>query len=132
MQEHALSKINLLFVLRTVCVPDGSQYLSIKVLSAVSRCALTAGSKCFAPPASASAHVSAGPACWPVATLRLQASRPEPHLTKTLDFSLLKVASESALFQGTPRLDRYNPLGAVHGGWFATPPDSALGCAFHS
>ena len=132
MQEHALSKINLPFVLRTFCVPDGSQYLSRKVLIAVSRCSPADRSKCFAPPASASAHVRTGTACWPVATLRLQASRPEPHLTKTLDFSLLKVASESAPFQGTPRLDRYNPLGAVHGGWFATPPDPALGCAFHS
>jgi len=132
MQEHALSKINLLFVLRTFCVPDGSQYLSRKVLIAFSRCAPAAGSKCFAPPASASAYVRTGPACWPAATLRLQASRPEPHLTKTLDFSLLKVASESAPFQGTPRLDCHNPLGAVHGGWFAILPDSALGCAFHT
>ena len=131
-QEHALSKINLPFVLRTICVPDESQYLSIRVLSAVSRCARAAGSQCFAPPASASAHVSAGPACWPVATLRLQASQPEPHMTETLDFSMLKVAPESTSFQRTPRLKHNNPLGTVHDGWFAKLPDSSIGCAFHT
>ena len=37
-----------------------------------------------------------------------------------------------AVFQGRPQLRHYNPLGAVHGGWFATLLDSALGCAVHS
>lgn len=26
----------------------------------------------------------------------------------------------------------YNPLGTVHGGWFATPLDSCVACAVHS
>ena len=26
----------------------------------------------------------------------------------------------------------YNPLGSVHGGWYATLLDSALGCAIHT
>ena len=37
-----------------------------------------------------------------------------------------------AVFQGTPALAHFNPLGTVHGGWFATLLDSALGCAVHT
>ena len=36
------------------------------------------------------------------------------------------------MFQGTPGLPHFNPLGTVHGGWFATLLDSALGCAVHT
>jgi uncharacterized protein (TIGR00369 family) len=36
------------------------------------------------------------------------------------------------VFQGQPLLRHYNPLGSVHGGWFATLLDSALGCAVHT
>jgi uncharacterized protein (TIGR00369 family) len=36
------------------------------------------------------------------------------------------------VFQGRPLLRHYNPLGSVHGGWFATLLDSALGCAVHT
>ncbi|MBU6437099.1 MAG: PaaI family thioesterase, partial [Betaproteobacteria bacterium] len=31
-----------------------------------------------------------------------------------------------------PSRSVYNPMGAVHGGWFATLLDSALGCAVHA
>ncbi|WP_328515027.1 PaaI family thioesterase [Ralstonia pseudosolanacearum] len=31
--------------------------------------------------------------------------------------------------QGIPLQQHYNPLGTVHGGWFATLLDPALGCA---
>lgn len=37
-----------------------------------------------------------------------------------------------AVFQGHPKLEHYNPLGTVHGGWTATLLDSAMGCAVHS
>ena len=37
-----------------------------------------------------------------------------------------------AVFQGRPQPRHYNPLGTVHGGWFATLLDSAVGCAVHS
>ena len=37
-----------------------------------------------------------------------------------------------AIFQGRPSRRVYNPLGTVHGGWFATLLDSAVGCAVHS
>jgi uncharacterized protein (TIGR00369 family) len=36
------------------------------------------------------------------------------------------------VFQGRPRLHHCNPLGTVHGGWFATLLDSAVGCAVHT
>ena len=57
---------------------------------------------------------------------------PYPHIAETLDFSLIEVAPGTAVFQGTPQLKHYNPLGSVHGGWYATLLDSALGCAVHT
>ena len=57
---------------------------------------------------------------------------PYPHIAETLDFSLIEVAPGTAVFQGTPQLKHYNPLGSVHGGWYATLLDSALGCAIHT
>jgi uncharacterized protein (TIGR00369 family) len=57
---------------------------------------------------------------------------PFPHIAETLDFSLIEVAPGKAVFQGTPQLKHYNPLGSVHGGWYATLLDSALGCAVHT
>ena len=57
---------------------------------------------------------------------------PFPHIADTLDFSLIEVAPGKAVFQGTPQLKHYNPLGTVHGGWYATLLDSALGCAVHT
>jgi uncharacterized protein (TIGR00369 family) len=53
---------------------------------------------------------------------------PFPYIAETLDFSLVEVAAGKAVFQGTPQLKHYNPLGSVHGGWYATLLDSALGC----
>jgi uncharacterized protein (TIGR00369 family) len=57
---------------------------------------------------------------------------PFPHIAETLDFSLVEVEAGKATFQGTPQLKHYNPLGSVHGGWYATLLDSALGCAVHT
>jgi uncharacterized protein (TIGR00369 family) len=57
---------------------------------------------------------------------------PSPHIADTLDFALLEVETGKAVFQGTPQLKHYNPLGTVHGGWYATLLDSALGCAVHT
>ena len=54
---------------------------------------------------------------------------PHPHISETLDFSMVEVDAGRAVFQGTPQLMHYNPLGGVHGGWYATLLDSALGCA---
>jgi len=57
---------------------------------------------------------------------------PPPPIGETLDFVILRVEPGLAVFQGRPRLKHYNPLGTVHGGWFATLLDSAMGCAVHS
>ena len=57
---------------------------------------------------------------------------PYPHIAETLDFSLIEIEPGKAIFQGTPQLKHYNPLGTVHGGWYATLLDSAVGCAVHT
>lgn len=57
---------------------------------------------------------------------------PYPHIMETLDFDLVSVDKGRCVFQGVPQLMHYNPLGSVHGGWYATMLDSALGCAVHT
>jgi uncharacterized protein (TIGR00369 family) len=57
---------------------------------------------------------------------------PYPHIADTMDFAIVEVSFGKAVFQGTPQLKHYNPLGTVHGGWYATLLDSALGCAVHT
>ena len=54
---------------------------------------------------------------------------PYAHIAETVNFSLIEVELGKVVFQGTPQLQYYNPLGTVHGGWYATLLDSALGCA---
>jgi uncharacterized protein (TIGR00369 family) len=62
----------------------------------------------------------------------LDGKLPYPHIAHTLDFSLVEIGEGRAVFQGQPQLKHYNPLGSVHGGWYATLLDSALGCAVHT
>jgi uncharacterized protein (TIGR00369 family) len=57
---------------------------------------------------------------------------PAPPITRTLDFTLVVVEVGRVAFQGRPSVDHYNPMGTVHGGWFATLLDSALGCVVQS
>jgi uncharacterized protein (TIGR00369 family) len=57
---------------------------------------------------------------------------PRAPMSRTLDFLLVHVEPGMAIFQGRPHLEHYNPLGTVHGGWFATLLDSAMGCAVQS
>ncbi|MCC4114885.1 PaaI family thioesterase [Aromatoleum toluclasticum] len=57
---------------------------------------------------------------------------PPPPMAATLDFTLLCVEPGLAVFQGRPGFSHFNPMGTVHGGWFATMLDSAMGCAVHS
>ena len=57
---------------------------------------------------------------------------PYAAIAKTLDFMLVDVGPGRAVFQGTPGPQLLNPMGSVHGGWFATLLDSALGCAVHT
>ncbi|MFN3302094.1 MAG: PaaI family thioesterase [Roseateles sp.] len=62
----------------------------------------------------------------------LEGLAPPPPISETLDFVLISVADGEATFQGRPQFKHYNPLGSVHGGWFATLLDSALGCSVHT
>ena len=62
----------------------------------------------------------------------LRGELPSPPIAKTLDFQLVEVDRGRAVFQGRPGPAHLNPMGGVHGGWFATLLDSALGCAVHT
>lgn len=62
----------------------------------------------------------------------LRGELPYPPIAQTLDFMLMEVDEGRALFQGTPGAAHLNPMGTVHGGWYATLLDSALGCAVHT
>lgn len=59
----------------------------------------------------------------------LQGDLPIPYMAETLDCELIELGDGLAVFQATPQLKHYNPLGSVHGGWYATLLDFALGCA---
>lgn len=62
----------------------------------------------------------------------LRGELPYPPIAKTLDFTLMEVSEGVAIFQGTPGPAHLNPMGTIHGGWYATLLDSALGCAVHT
>ena len=62
----------------------------------------------------------------------LDGKLPPPPIAQTLDFTLLRVSKGEVIFQGSPKFRHYNPMGTVHGGWYATLLDSALGCAVHT
>ena len=62
----------------------------------------------------------------------LRAELPYASIARTLDFLIMAVAPGRAVFQGSPGAGHLNPMGTVHGGWFATLLDSALGCAIHT
>jgi uncharacterized protein (TIGR00369 family) len=47
----------------------------------------------------------------------------------TLNMKLLEVEEGRVVFSGVPEFGSLNPSGAVHGGWYGTLLDSALGCA---
>ena len=57
---------------------------------------------------------------------------PPPPMGETLDLIPIRMEHGVAVFQGRPQRRHYNPLGTVHGGWFATLLDSAVGCAIHT
>lgn len=60
------------------------------------------------------------------------ASGKRPGIGNSLDFDLMQVDEGFAAFEGVPGPHAYNPMGIVHGGYFATLLDSACGCAVHS
>lgn len=62
----------------------------------------------------------------------LRGDLPFAPIARTLDFLIVEVGPGTAVFQGSPGHAHLNPMGTVHGGWFATMLDSALGCAVHT
>ena len=62
----------------------------------------------------------------------LQGEFPAPPISETMEFALIGVELGRAIFQGKPSAKFLNPLGTVHGGWYATILDSAVGCAVHT
>ncbi len=64
-----------------------------------------------------------------VMTALLEGDLPHPHMADTFGCDLVEIGDGLAVFQATPQLKHYNPLGSVHGGWYATLLDFALGCA---
>ena len=57
---------------------------------------------------------------------------PASPIAESLDFLLVHVGPGEATFQGRPGPRFLNPMGGLHGGWYATLLDSAVGCAVHT
>jgi uncharacterized protein (TIGR00369 family) len=62
----------------------------------------------------------------------LSGELPSAAIGKTMNFNLVEVSEGRAVFQGAPGPGHLNPMGGIHGGWYATLLDSALGCAVHT
>lgn len=59
----------------------------------------------------------------------LNGTLPPAPIGRTLNFIPVEVEPGRVVFQGTPELAHYNPIGSVHGGYFCTLLDSAVACA---
>jgi len=57
---------------------------------------------------------------------------PSPPIAQALDYILVHVEHGVAVFQGRPGAAFLNPMGGLHGGWYATLLDSCVGCAVHT
>ena len=65
-------------------------------------------------------------------TAIMEGQLPAPPIQQVLDFRLVHVERGSTGFVGNPKLEYYNPIGSVHGGFIATLLDSCMACAVHS
>jgi uncharacterized protein (TIGR00369 family) len=55
-----------------------------------------------------------------------------PPISELVGFRLVEAEPGRAVFEMTPGLEHYNPIGSVHGGIPLTLLDSAMGCAVHT
>ncbi|TXI82214.1 MAG: PaaI family thioesterase [Cupriavidus sp.] len=64
-----------------------------------------------------------------ILTAILDGDLPHPYMADAFGCELVELGDGHAVFQATPALKHYNQQGSVHGGWYATLLDFALGCA---
>ncbi len=57
---------------------------------------------------------------------------PPTPIGRAMAFGFVNVAYGEVIIQGTPDRQFLNPMGTMHGGWYATLLDSAMGCAVHT
>lgn len=57
---------------------------------------------------------------------------PRSIIGNTMDFEAVSIKWGEVIFQGAPNAKYLNPMGTLHGGWYCTLLDSALGCAVHT
>jgi len=57
---------------------------------------------------------------------------PAPPISSHIDLEFVSVADGDVVMTAVPDESHYNPIGSIHGGFFATLLDSACGCAVHS
>ena len=62
----------------------------------------------------------------------LEGRAPPASMAMHLNFCIVHASAGEVIFQGRPQSTHLNPMGTVHGGWYATILDSALGCAVHT
>jgi uncharacterized protein (TIGR00369 family) len=62
----------------------------------------------------------------------LNGNAPHASMGSTVGFFMVHVSDGHAVVQGAPNQSHLNPMGTVHGGWFATLLDTAMGCATHT
>lgn len=55
-----------------------------------------------------------------------------PAMARTMGFALTAVEPGRIVFRGRASIQHTNPMGGVHGGWYGSLLDSALGCAVMS
>lgn len=57
---------------------------------------------------------------------------PAPPISSHIGLEFVRVADGDVVMTAVPDESHYNPIGSIHGGFFATLLDSACGCAVHS
>lgn len=57
---------------------------------------------------------------------------PPPPIAVLMNMQPIEAEIGSAVFEGAPGEEHYNPIGVVHGGYASTLLDSAMGCAVHT
>lgn len=59
----------------------------------------------------------------------LEGRMPAAPIAQVLEYALHSVEEGRVVFRGAPPFNAMNPMGGVHGGWYGTLLDSAMGCA---